>query len=273
MIRKFYLINSEGIPYYFDYRQSTLITQLDGLGFENEISYLKYANFYDSIEKVYPLSQIKASLIFLKGYTGYTLFLDYLKSSKDLKLFYEADKVMYCNIEVRNLTKGELVSGCITSIITLDKLSPWLRESIYEVKVKTDFSGKIYPYSYSYLYTTSFEGKIKIKNNGAFSAPMKVDIYGEVNNPELRVLKNGVTITSLKLYLTSLNSIITVNANPTNQYIKMIEGDAETNIYSLQDFSKNNFLFIDSGEYDLEFIPGVNSDTRCIITILESYLG
>lgn len=273
MIRRFYLINSEGMIYNFDYSSSTLITGLDGLGFENEISYLKYVNFYESIDKVYPLSQIKASLIFLKGYNGYTLFLDYLKSSKEIKLYYEANTIKYCNIEVRSVTKGDLVSGCITSVILFDKKSPWLKETKYEIKVITDSSGKIYPFNYPYLYTTSFEGKIKIKNNGAFNAPLKVDIYGEVNNPELRVLKNGILVTSLQLYVTSLNSIITVNSNPTNQYMKMIEDDVESNIYNLQDFSKDNFLFVDVGEYELEFIPGVNSDTRCIITLIESYLG
>lgn len=273
MIRKLYLMNNEGIPYYFDYRSSTLITNIEGLGFEQGLSYLKYENMYECIEKVNPLSRIDANLIFLKGYTGYTKFLDYLKSSKDLRLYYEADTIKYCCIEINSLSKGEIVSGVLSCNIKLDKLSLWLKQSIYEIKVDLNSLGKVYPYKYPYSYTSSSGGKIKIKNNGAVNAPLKIDIYGEVINPEVKVLKDGILITSLKLYVEKVDCSITVDANPINQYMVLIEDDVTSNIYQYQDFSMDNFLFLNSGEYEIEFIPGVNSNTTCIITLTEGFLG
>jgi hypothetical protein len=46
-----------------------------------------------------------------------------------------------------------------------------------------------------------------------------------------------------------------------------------TDIYALQDFEEDNFMFLDHGNYEIEFKPGVATKTICRVTILEGYLG
>lgn len=262
-------MNESGSIYNFDYSGHTLITALDGLGFSNDITYLKFDNYYEKVEKNIPIQEINATLIFLKGYIGYTSFLDYLKSSKELKLFYKADTLKYINVEVKLLSKTDLLSGVLQCSITFDKLSLWLKESKYEIKVNNADRGKVYPFTYPYFYSASFMGRINVKNSGAYKAPLIIEMIGEVNNPEVNIIKNGEVLSTLRLNVVNSSCNVKVSSVPNEQYMLM----NESNIYQYQDFTQDNFLFLDIGDYEIEFKPGVSSDTICVVTLIEGYLG
>jgi hypothetical protein len=66
---------------------------------------------------------------------------------------------------------------------------------------------------------------------------------------------------------------IVVNAEPTDQYIKRIQDSIETDIYSSQDFSYENFLFIPPGTSEIFFDPGVRETCRCEISFCEEYVA
>ena len=72
MIRKIYLENPSGNKFYFDYCTGCLIHAISGLGFSQEMTYLKYETFYDRVDQTQGLTEIQATLTFLKGYPGYT---------------------------------------------------------------------------------------------------------------------------------------------------------------------------------------------------------
>lgn len=157
--------------------------------------------------------------------------------------------------------------------IIFNKLSPWIKEKVVSIEANGDSSGKVYPFNYPYTYSKSYEGRINISNTGIIKAPLKIEIYGAVNNPEVNILKNDEIISTLRLYLESDDCLITVSADSINQFMQITEYGITRNIYEDQDFTCDNFLFIDSGEYVIEFKPGVASITNCRITITEGYLG
>lgn len=274
MIRRFYLENSSGNRFYFDHRTGTLITTLSGLGFSQDLTYLKYDTFYDRVDQTQPLSEIQATFVFLKGYRGYSEFLEYLKrGDKGLKLFYEANDVAFCYMDIKSLSKQELVSGTLQCQIVIHKLSMWLKSQVFSLTVNGDPIGKVYPYVYPHRYSASYEGKIIVQNRGVQKAPLFIEIIGAVDDPEVLIRKNGVVTSTLRLYHTQLSGEVQISAIPNNQFIRSTDNGITISIYAFQDFTCDNFLFVEPGECEIEFKPGVASATFCRITMLEGYLG
>jgi len=275
MIRQFYLENEYGDIYFFNYKNQILISQVNGLGFSLDMKYLEYSHFYARSEYNIPLSEISETLIFLKGYQGYKAFVDFIsKSNKEYKLHYENDAFKaYCYVDIASLSKAELVAGTIQSNIIFKKLSLWLKEKSYEIIANGSSSGKVYPYSYPYYYSSSYEGKVFIKNDGLNDAPVVIEMIGSVNDPELLIKKNGEVVSILRLYLTAEDITITINSIPSKQEMTMDEAGVITDIYGLQDFESENFIFLEHGDYEVEFKPGVSTESICRVTVLEGYLG
>jgi phage-related protein len=274
IIRQLYLMNNKGIPFYFDYRTHTLVSNLAGFGFTHEFTYLKFDNFYERVDKSNPLSEINATLTFLKGYRGYSQFLEYLKDSdKNLRLYYYSDSLKYTYIEIKTLTKTELQSGVLQCEMIMDKKSLWLKDQIITIDVNTDSRGKVYAYTYPYSYSISFEGITQIQNSGSVKAPLKIEIIGAVNNPEVNIKKNEEVIATSRLYVSSQDCKIEINSDVRNQYMIMEEAGVLTEIYQYQDFTCDNFLFIEPGNVEIEFKPGVSSSTICKLTMTEGYVS
>lgn len=274
-MRQLYLVNEVGTTYFFDFRSNTLISDISDIGFSKENTYLTYDNTYLKVEEKNPQSTLDFTVVFLKGYEGYTAFLNFLKVSKgELRLFYKvSDDAKFCYVAVKSLSKTQLSSGVISSNLTLDKLSLWIKRDTSTIAVNEDVNGKVFPFKYSFTYSASFNGTINVRNDGEIKAPLNVTITGAVDNPTLEVIKNGVVISKLKLLVKSTSCVIEVSAEEINQYMTMKENGVTKNIYANQDFTCDNFLFLEPGEYQLKFSPGVSSRTTCKVTIMEGYSG
>ena len=275
MIRQFYLENEYGDIYYFNHKNQTIISQVSGLGFSLDMKYLEYSRFYSRSEYNIPLSEISETLIFLKGYQGYKSFVDFISMShKEYKLHYQNDAFSaYCYVDISSLSKAELVASTIQSNIVFKKLSLWLKEKSYEIIANGSSSGKVYPYSYPYYYSSSYEGKVYIRNDGLNDAPVVIEMIGSVIDPEVLIKRNGEVVSTLRLYLTAEDITITINSIPSKQEMTLDEAGVTTDIYGLQDFQEENFIFLEHGDYEIEFKPGVATESICRVTILEGYLG
>jgi hypothetical protein len=275
LIRQFYLENEYGNIYYFNHKDQTIISQVSGLGFSLDMKYLEYSRFYSRSEFNIPLSEISETLIFLKGYKGYKAFVDFIsKSNKEYKLHYENDAFKaYCYVDIASLSKAELVASTIQSNIVFKKLSLWLKEKSYEIIANGSSSGKVYQYQYPYYYSSSYEGKVYVRNDGLNDAPVVIEIFGDVIDPELLIKRNGQIVSILRLYITAENATITVNSIPSKQVMTMEESGVVSDIYGFQDFEEDNFIFLEHGDYEIEFKPGVATESICRITVLEGYLG
>lgn len=273
MMRKLAMKNEKGQLFAFDYTSRVLITDLDGFGFQEEITYLKYQNFYEVAKKEQAITKMNARLVFLEGYMGYTKFIDYLKQSRILELHYEANGHKLCYVEVARLEKKELVQNTLQSLITLDKISPWLRQTKLSVEVSESNEVKSFSHSYPHSYGHNFEGKIPIQNLGVSKAPLRIEIEGKVKNPEVHVYQNKQRVSTLRLFIEEDDVTIVVDATAHTQQMIAIKNGIEENIYPLQDFEEDNFLFIEPGTCELEFKPGVNYKTLCRVTLTEIHKG
>jgi len=78
-----------------------------------------------------------------------------------------------------------------------------LKEKAYEIIANGSSSGKVYPYSYPYYYSSSYEGKVYIRNDGLNDAPIVIEMIGSVIDPEILIKRNGEVVSTLRLYLTA----------------------------------------------------------------------
>jgi len=272
-MRILYLRNQAGEKLYLSYKDSILISSLSGLGFSKTLTYVKFDNTYSLVKQENPLGNITMSLIFLEGYQGYSQFLDYLSRSSSLRLYYKSVDTRYCEVEISEISKEQLVSRTIQSEIKLDKLSLWQKDVTAEIKVIQNTNAKTYPHTYPYIYSETYKGKIRITNNGSESASMRIEIVGAIDNPEVIILKDEEEISKMKMYVKSDDCTLIVDSKETDQIMTLETNGSTESIYQYQDFTCDNFLFINPGTFDIEFKSGVSSNTTCKITFTFRYLG
>lgn len=273
-MRNIYLVNEIGTTYFFDYRNSTLISSIGNLGVEKQNSYVSFKNRYKLVDSRNPQSTLDFEVVFLKGYEGYSKFLKFIRESKELRIFYNNGKdTKYCYVAFKSISKTELQSNTIQCSLSLDKLSLWLNKINYKIEVNTDENGKVFPFKYPHTYSLSFNGEVSVRNNGEIKAPLNIIITGSVNNPRIDIMDGDTVLSTMRLLVQSADCIITVNADESDQYMIMKEGNVERNIYQEQDFTCDNFLFVDKGEFTIKFSPGVSSETTCNIQMTEGYGG
>ena len=275
MRRKLYLVNEVGSTFYFDYAHECIIEELDGLGFEFDVEYSNFdANFVETKRKI-PQKQINLNLIFIDGYIGFTRFREYVTKSKEIRLFYETVVgKKYCYINIVSSSKTQLESNILRSEVKIDCLSLWLVNKTAHIDVVDAGGGKIYPYSYPYVYAVSFNGKVTVYNDSPREVPLLIRLYGNCYNPRVIIRQNGVDVQTLRLLVDERDEpLIEISSDPVNQYIKLIYGGEEIDYYDKQDFSCDNFLFLPPGESEIFFDPGVREEATCEIAYKEEYIA
>ena len=275
-MRQFYLVDEVGATFYFDYRFSTLLVGIDGIGVSRDNVYLNYSGTYKLANRINPRTQITGTVVFLKGYNGYTNFLNYLKNCKgSLRLFYKADNLKYIYVEVESIGKTEISYGVLQCSITFDKLSMWLSKVSHTISVNDNSYNKVYPFTYPYTYSSSFNGEITVVNNGCIKAPVRIEIIGKTSYPSVEIIKDGVVVSKMRLLVitTSSNDSIVVNAEVTQQEMTLTANGVKTDVYQFQDFTCDNFLFLEVGTYKIRFSPGVSEYSICKFQFLEMYEG
>lgn len=274
MIRKLYLLNETGTPYFFDKLHNTLIEKIDGLGFDYDITYQEFDTDYVEVTRKLSRRTISLELVFLKGYKGFTEWREYVTKSKSLRLVYKADGEKYCFVNVKSSTKGQLTSQTIKSKVTLDCLSSWFVDKTVRIDVVDEGGGKVYSYSYPYVYSLSFNGKVKVFNNSNKSVPLHIKISGNCLNPRVIIRQNGVDIQGLRILTDERNSpVIEISSRATEQYIIKRENGEVLDYYSFQDFTYDNFLFLPPGESEIFFDPGVRERCSCQISYKEEFIA
>ena len=275
MIRKFYLENSKGQVFNFNYYNGCLLANITGLGFSYNVSYLKYDHIYNTIKKDEPLGEISFDIIFLDGYLGYQKLIDYLNiETSNLKLYYTSNDTKYVYVDFVNLSKSEIAGGHLKSVAILNKKTYWIKEKSFILSFDSSVeSGKVYPFSYPFSYSETTGGKSRLKIDGVTKASTLIEITGNVKNPSLNVLKGDEVITSMKLNIIKNNAKIVISSIPNEQYIRSYDGSVENDIYHLQDFEKDNFILLEPSDLTLEFNSGTNNETTFKIFIYEYHLG
>lgn len=272
-MRRLWLKNGNGETFEFGYGSKALISSVSGLGFTKTNTYFDYGGIHRKLDEALPTQDVALTIAFLDGYAGYARFLSFLERSSDLELFYESTDAKYCYVDAEGLSKTQISGGALTSELKLKRLSYWYRDVVSEVTINVSQEGKIYPFAYPYKYSNSSKGTLLLTNGGYAPAPLRITIQGNVSNPEVIVSKDGEEVSRLRVYYESTDCTIVVEAFPTRQGITIADGGETIDAYEYQDFSCDNFIFLERGTYELTFVPNTQGTPKCSITMVEGYLG
>lgn len=273
-MRKFTLENTYGIKFQFNYYNKVLLTNVSGLGFSKNYAYLKYDNHFSTLKNNFELAEIRGVITFLDGYQGYEIFLSFLeKGQHDMKLHYESHDEKYCYVDIVSVTKSELKAGGLQSEIVLNKKSYWIKERNILITSNVDTGGKIYTYTYPFTYANASMGVSSIEIGGHIKANVIVEMIGSIDEPELIVKRSGTVTNGLRLLMNRIDAHIVVSSLIQNLTMYELINNEMHDVYPLQDFEKQNFLWIEPGAIQFEFKPGVSEHTICKIKIFEYYLG
>lgn len=265
-MRRFRLENEYGQTFYLT--EEAMINGVEGLGITRANDYLTYGNRYRVGQINHDVSDISLGLVFIKGYEGYRSFISFVSAASSLTLIYDLDESFKCKVAFSSITKGELAFGSLQCSLVLHKLSPWFKLIDISISVELNDDFKIYPHFLPFIYGRNASGRVVFTNTSGSNAFLKIKIIGQVNNPQIQVIKDEEVYQTLRLFIVGTNTI-EVSSIPDEEYILVNGNEA----YEIQDFSSQNFLVIPPGDCRIEFAPGVASATECHLQIELNYEG
>lgn len=182
--------------------------------------------------------------------------------------WFEREQAYYQNEpDVHVVLTGNVVSFETDQPITLDSLFLHEDDSITVEYTYSPNGGKIYNYTYNYIYSDSALGGVTIQN-GAVESPLIVSILGAANNPTWSLTQDGVVIASgaVTAEIPEGHKLV-IDARPSSMEIAEYtnSGVYVRDLYPMSDFSTARFLYAPAGESTVT----VNAGGDSINTIVE----
>lgn len=274
MAREFYLLNSKGAS--FDLMSSSgFFHAPEGLGFQNTQSFLRTGTFYKQVDSYEAQRQVSGEMVF-KNYTDFQTFALFI-AYQPLTLVYKPINTEYkLDCYVAKFDKSEIdhTNNRLICPITFAATSKWyyLRSALSAVPSGDD--GKLYPYSYNYTYYDSQTGVIEATNNSPIEAPCILYIRGYCVNPtwvlsvnNTQLMSGAVTGTIYDGYQLVINSkddsLEIATYTNQNAYYE--------NMYQNADITKENFLYLPSGDFKITLSDDSGASVTAYLEILEQY--
>lgn len=221
-----------------------------GLGFEKETEYVQICNTFVKNKENIKQNIIEGELEFYNmTYDEYTNFIDFVLSSKSLKLIYvpkiSQRKEFYRDIDIVKIDKNEEDDyNVLISPITIYCKSLWYKQdvAIYTIKAQDDEIRWDFRWDSRFIdYDTR---SLSYINKGHVEAPILIEMLGHLVNPKIELYIEG------ELYQTvSINSEIA-------EYEKLLYSTKENEFY----IRKQNTDGTIEDLYDLDFIDFYNDN-------------
>ena len=198
-MRQFYLINADGQKYnLINDMTRAFLWQPSGLGFQYDKEYMESDGFFFEMNSAVSQTAKTGVLVFFKDpYTQYKAFMDYISSSKGLRLAYspKGNTWYYVDIDIEYVEKSEIEeNGTLQCSISMLPKTPLYLP--YELNI--DLSGdlgtsiKQYDYKYDYVYSnTAVAGEIEFTIPAQMDSGLEITIYGAISSPVMEFYVNG----------------------------------------------------------------------------------
>lgn len=268
--RNFKLVNEYGQEFDIT-RPGAFFHSPEGLGWGQNVTTepLGFSFAVTDIKQTQP--RPSGEMIF-NNYIDYDNFLTFIQRAKRLYLAYMPLNSWYYLEVITTINKSEIKAEQNKLICPLNfkGISPWYEQLHYTTSSgESAGNGKKYAYTYSYTYGQSDRSIFDLNLN--LSSYFKLEIMGEIVNPEWRVIQNGVTILSGKINATiSSTHKIIVNTNPTDaeigEYTK--GGVYVQNLYNKSDFTTQRLFAIPAGDVTFAVLAQGTTAPKAFMEVL-----
>lgn len=180
--------------------QSSFFNDLRGLGYDEQVSYISYADgFFKPIKRLTQQSTISGRMSFLNrsdAYSDYRTLMEWVTTSErqnddgSIKLVYQpyGNDAFQKDVILTSISKGELdTGGYLSCDVAFTGLTPWYVVDALEIDFSQptgDYTSR-YSRRFSYVYLVSgtsltatftlshaWEGRFRLEVGGVFSSPI-----------------------------------------------------------------------------------------------------
>lgn len=196
-----------------------------GLGFEKETEYVQIGNTFVKNKENMKQNIIEGELEFYNmTYDEYTNFIDFVLSSKSLKLIYvpktSQRKEFYRDIDIVKIDKNEEDDyNVLISPITIYCKSLWYKQDVAIYTIKAQDDEIRWDFRWDSRFTDYDSRNLTYINKGHVEAPVLIEMSGHLVNPKIELYIEG------ELYQT-----VTFNVEIA-EYEKLLYGTKENEFY------------------------------------------
>lgn len=196
-----------------------------GLGFEKETEYVQIGNTFVKNKENIKQNIIEGELEFYNmTYDEYTNFIDFVLSSKSLKLIYvpktSQRKEFYRDIDIVKIDKNEEDDyNVLISPITIYCKSLWYKQDVAIYTIKAQDDEIRWDFRWDSRFTDYDSRNLTYINKGHVEAPVLIEMSGHLVNPKIELYVEG------ELYQTVAFNV------EIAEYEKLLYGTKENEFY------------------------------------------
>lgn len=264
-IRNFYFENEKGQR--IDCQKvngSLFLYNVNGLGFEKEVEYVRVGNTYVKNEEYIKQNIINGELEFYDmTYDEYKTFVDFILRAEDLKIIYVPKFTnraeYYRDIDFVKIDKLEEDDfNILTSSIQLNCKSLWYKQNVVSYTIEPLSDEIRWDFRWDSSFTDYSSRSLQYINDGHVEAPIEVEVSGHVVNPRLELYIEG------QLYQT-----VTFNVE-INAYEKLLYGTKENEFYILKqhtDGTTESLFNLDVINFENDNVIRIPTNKSCELKI------
>ena len=257
-----------------DFSQKAFIPSVSGLGYKNNLTFVKVGNLYKTDNKEIAQGTLSGTAIF-SSYEHYRDFVNYVESSESLRLIYKPIDVEYFrDVEFGGVPSPTKKGGLVEAEISL------LCKGLYYTQTDTRFTieevtgQSQYDLLFDYTFNDYASVNVVFDNVGHADAQMVVEFYGYFVNPKIELIQNDVVIRSVDFNITvEVGEKLIYSAQDGQNYVVLDNGISQVNAVSSLSLNSDNFFQIPKGTSKIVCSSDGGTFTKIVFRILTSYKG
>lgn len=264
-IRNFYFENEKGQRIDCqDVNGSLFLYNVNGLGFEKEVEYVRVGNTYVKNEEYIKQNIINGELEFCDmTYDEYKSFVDFILRAEKLKIIY-VPKIInrteyYRDIDFVKIDKMEEDDfNILVSPIQIYCTSLWYKQNTVNYKVEPIENEIRWDFNWNSSFTDYDSRSLQYINDGHVEAPIEFEILGHVVNPKIKLYIEG-----------QLYQIVDFNIE-IYEYEKLLYGTKENDFYIYKqntDGTKESLFNLDVINFENDNVIRIPTNKSCELRI------
>lgn len=262
-MRQFKIYNAIGQEYDLN-DPGSFFHDPNGLGFKSDEEFERIGRQFLLTEEGVKQPEPEGKIRF-KDYACFNKFAQFLQR-QPLKLMYKAADTYYMDVRVREIEKTELEALGLIVEAKFSGLGPWYKEVTRNID-GPEAVGKVYAYTYPYVYADNSQGVIKVESDSELESPMIITIIGPCSNLEYVQYVNGKVAASGKILYDIPDGRRVKISSKIPYSIKELDalGNETADLYQYSDFSTERFLMVRQGMNEIAFSHEGEEEIKAVV--------
>ena len=256
-MRTFRLYDNDGNRYNVTSKDNLFFYAIDGLGFVQKATFQRIEDRFALLESYIDQGKITGTIRFWQpeAELEYFNFAQFCQN-QPIMMDYNNNYGTYSRRGIiTKIERGDGDGKELTIKIEFTAQTPWFKE-VVEYNPGTESGGKVYNYSYDYIYLQGGKNTISIDSDSYQSSPVKLIVIGPAVNPAWRHYLNNVLVTEGKVngIIGEGNRLIVDTTTIPYRIIQVNEyGELVSDMYQQSDFTTYRFVRFGHGRNTVTF--------------------